>query len=337
MLPYLSTRIPGIRNKQLIQSNLLAEEIQFEISGIQDSGDLSFKSDYTVGKFIGDDFTAILPNGLIVIGDGVAPVHNPSEGTPYFGAYPYGLLPGLILENIALTATNIETACDVFQRANTTLGDLYKGLGLAPYAPHKRGGACFVIAKFGSQITELIGGGDTFALWELTDSTCGWFNNQVFKVDQARLQEFDRQIKRAMADHGDTAHQVVWSDSYYGAYFKESRDLYTNNPSELNAYAILDGAPFSQIKPLIQSVHLPTDSLKWLMIATDGCFPVKWSQDMEVLFQRVKAYIDGNLDSEDIFKLMRNSNLTSPASHTSEPELTFLIIKNSSFFSVSTV
>lgn len=336
MLPYLSTQVSGVRNKQLIKSHLSAGQIELEISGIQDSGNLGLKSGSTTGKFIGDDFAAIVPSGFVVIGDGVPPVHNASEGSPYFGAYPYGLLPGLILENIALTATETESARDILKRANTTLGDLYKGLGLFPYTPHKRAGACFVIAKLGSQSTELISGGDTVALWELTDGTYGWSKNQVFKVDQARHKEFNHQLNRAIADYGDASHQVVWSDKYYGAYFRESRDRYTNNPSEPDSYPMLDGALFSQVEPLLQTIHFPTASLKWLMVATDGCFPLSWSQDMKILFQNFKVCIDSNLNSEDIFKFIRDANLASTASHTSEPELTFLIIKNLSLTNVST-
>ena len=336
MLPYISTQLSGVRNKQIIQSQLIAGETQFEISGIQDSGNLGLKSDKTNGKFIGDDFAAIVPSGFVIIGDGVPPVHNASESSPYFGTYPYGLLPGLILENVALTARDEESASDILKRANTALGDLYKGLGLSSYTPHKRAGACFVIAKLGSESTELIGGGDTVALWELTDGTCGWSKNQVFKVDQARHKEFAEQISRAKSDHGDAAHQVVWSDEYYGACFKASRDRFTNNPSELNSYPMLDGAPFSQIEPLLQTVEFPTASLKWLMLLTDGCFPIIWSQNMESLFQKFKACIDKNLDSESIFKFIRDANKASPASHTDEPELTFIVIKNLNISSVYT-
>ena len=336
MLPYLSTQVPGIRHKQVIQSELTAGKTEFEISGIQDSGNLGLKSDSTSGKFVGDDFVAIVPSGFVVIGDGVPPVHNALESTPYFGAYPYGLLPGLILENVALAATQAESASDVLQRANTAIGELYKGLGLSPYTAHKRAGACFVVAKFGSQFVELISGGDTVALWELTDGTCGWSENQVFKVDKARHKEFTEQISRAKADYGDAAQQVVWSDEYYGACFKASRDRFTNNPQELNSYPMLDGAPFSQIEPLLQSVKFSTASLKWLMLLTDGCFPIKWSESMEVLFHKFKPYIDSNLNSESIFKFIRDANQVLPASHTDEPELTFLMIRNLEFFNVYT-
>lgn len=336
MLPYLSTQVLGVRHRQRIQSHLVAGKTEFEISGIQDSGDLGSKSDSKSGKVIGDDFAAILPNGVVVIGDGVPPVHNALESTPYFGAYPYGLLPGLILENIALTAKEEESANDILKRANTTLGDLYKGLRLSPYIPHNRAGACFVIAKLGSESTELISGGDTIALWELVDGTCGWSKNQVFEVDQARNKDFTYQMNRATADYGNAAHQVVWSDDYYGACFRASRDRFTNNPQELNSYPMLDGAPFSQIQPLLQSVKFPTASLKWLMLLTDGCFPIKWSESMDTLFHKFKACIDSNLSSEDVFKFMRDANQVSPASHTNEPELTFLVIKNLEFFNVYT-
>jgi hypothetical protein len=156
-----STRIPGVRDKLFFDSSLVIGKLKFNILGVQDSGDLSLRFDNRADKFIGEDFVSISSNGFIAVGDGVGPVHNSADETLYFGVYPYGLLPGLVLESVAINARGNISILNILECANNTLDTIYASLGLVPYIPHQRGGACFAIAKFGTDVIELIGGGDT--------------------------------------------------------------------------------------------------------------------------------------------------------------------------------
>jgi hypothetical protein len=164
-------------------------------------------------------------------------------------------------------------------------------------------------------------------LWELTDGSYGWFRNQVSEVEQMRIKVFNQELARAQIKHGDYAQKFVWSNEYYGDYFRRSRDLYTNNPNESHSYALLDGAPFARIEPLLQHKKVPTGSLRWLAIATDGCFPVEWSRNMKLLYKEIQQVANEKTSLEDFYTMMRQAALDSSTNHTKKPELTFTLTR----------
>lgn len=175
--------------------------------------------------------------------------------------------------------------------------------------------ATFAIASVDDQKIEIVQGGDTLAVWQMKDGTIGGTPNLIF--DYEERQTF--MIAELMIKHKGNR-QKMWEE--FRPHLIEDR---RKNINAIKGFSIINGQPW--FKDFLQEFTIPIETIKLLIIFSDGLVPFEWTRNPIVMSKRIiDLYQKGGLDL--ILETTRKiAEKNKDSSHEDYPEATAISLE----------
>lgn len=274
-----------------------------KIQSLQDSGEETRLED---GTILSPPFLGAL--------DGVSEPYTPDRGPRRYGKLSGGqVVRNIICETFARHTSREGNLEEILLEANREVKAFFSKeipLDRSDLLP----GCTFALAEMGVNTIRVVQGADSMAIWQLKDDSFGWTPNQAYRQEKER----EKAMRAAIARHEGNRNEA-WKELL--PYFAKSRLEHVNRSG---GYAFLNGQPW--VDQHWFTLQLPRESVRTLLLFTDGFIPFEETGDEEGFARRtVERFERGGLD--EILKHARSvATQDTGKTHIDYPEATSIAV-----------
>lgn len=257
------------------------------------------------------------PLSIFGVTDGFSAPWNPNKGAYLFpGDLSGGEMVSRTIEAAFLQARPEDLLSDIILRANKKVGEIQTRAGFSLDDAGQLAAASFVFARIKRQKVEIIQGGDSLAVWLFNDGRAGATKNLAYPHVSGNLDIIAGLMEKYGNDKGK-----MWEK--FGPALSQYRTEDINNPSSEDCFALINGQ--AQLEKYWQTIEIPTDQLKCLLLFSDGLVNYQSTADEKSLTQILE--VDYKYFSIlDIIQKRKFEKSTEKASYTGQDETTAIML-----------